>query len=135
MIRKTIIVFILLFIVGISGCTINQNANQTFGEKGISLNALFVNNTTSDHYEYEETNYYYVDGDIINNNQNEVFHVKLNVSVFDEKGNLIGYNDTAYFERNSIPPNDKSYFYVDFGDNDNKISRYEIKIIDAKAYP
>lgn len=134
--KKVLIIFLLIIVIGISGCTINPTANSTFGEKNISLNAMeILNNTTSDYYEYEGINYYYLEGYIQNNNEYDVFNVKINVTAFDKNGKIIAVNDSAYFEPKNIPANGISYFYVDFNDTAKKIAKYDINIISAKATP
>ncbi|MGZ7119678.1 MAG: FxLYD domain-containing protein [Methanobacterium sp.] len=132
MIKKAFIILMISIIIGISGCTINDTANQTFGEKIISLDAITIQNTISGNYTYDGNDFYYIDGYVQNNNKNDVFFVKLNVSVFDKGGNLISSNETSP-ELKDIPANKQSHFYIEFNDPDKKISRFEIKIIDAKS--
>ena len=70
MANKSIIIILLLIavIVAISGCTSKTAPNGTFGEKTVSIsNITIVNNVTNGTYEYNGTNYYYIDGFVKNN--------------------------------------------------------------------
>ena len=61
------ILILLIFIVGISGCTTKTATNGTFGEKSVSINSIFIsNNSTSDNYNYNGKEYYYIDGYLVN---------------------------------------------------------------------
>ena len=136
MIKKSIIVTLLIFtvVVAISGCTTKTASNGTFGEKYVSLDSISIsNNTTAEHYDYNGTNYYYIEGYLINNNKYDAFHVKLNATTYDTNGNVVATNNSAYLESNSIPANGISYFYVEFQDPNNIMVRYDVKVVDAKG--
>lgn len=136
MFKQSIVMILLLFIaiLAISGCTTKTTTNGTFGEKYISKESLVVsNNTTAEHYNFNGTEYYYIKGYIQNNNKYDAFHVKLNTNVYDVNGNILATNDSAYLNPTTIPANGASQFYVEFKDPDNKIIRYEVKVIDAKG--
>ena len=124
----------VLFLAEKSGLAINTTTNSTWGEKSISIGAINVlNNSTMDTYEYNGTSYSYLDGYVRNNNNYDAFNVKMNATAYDEYGNVIATNDTVYLEPKNIPADSESYFYVDFVDQDKKITRIEVNIIDAKS--
>ena len=124
----------VLFLAEKSGLAINTTPSSTWGEKSISIGAINVlNNSTMDTYEYNDTSYSYLDGYVRNNNNYDAFNVKMNATAYDEYGNVIATNDTVYLEPKNIPAGGESYFYVDFVDQDKKITRIEVNIIDAKS--
>jgi len=132
--KKVLITFVILFVVGISGCTVDTNANNTWGEKNISLNAITVlSNTTEDHFEYNNITYYYMDGYVQNNNKYDAFNVKMNATAYDQYGNIVAINNTVYIAPKNIPARGESYFYVEFLDPDKKIMKCEVNVINAKA--
>ena len=137
MFKQTIIVILLILtaIIAISGCTTKTATNGTFGEKTISIDSILIsNNTTADNYKEDNgTEYYYIDGYLLNNNSNDAFHVKVNVTAYDANGNVVATNDTAYLDPTTIPAKGLSEFYVEFPDLNNKIVRYDVKVVDAKA--
>jgi len=131
-----VIIILLMVIVGISGCTTKTATNGTFGEKYISIGSIFIsNNTTGDHFNYNGTEYYNIAGYLINNNSNDVYHVKVNATAYDANGNVVATNDSAYIQPNTIAANGISYFAVDFNDPNNLIVNYNVKVVDAKAMP
>jgi hypothetical protein len=127
---KIIILFVLLIlIVGISGCTEKKATNGTWGEKPPATSAsLQVINSTTDHYTYNETNYYYVDGYIQNNAESDASNVKIVTTAYDSSGNVFAINDTAYLKPKTVPATGQSEFYAEFEDPDNKIVRYDVKV-------
>ena len=136
MFKQSIIVILLLLtgIIAISGCTTKTATNGTFGEKTISLDSILIsNNTTADTFNYNGTEYYYIDGYLLNNNSNDAFQVKVNATAYDAKGNVIATNDSAYLNPTTIPAKGLSEFYVAFNDTNKKIVRYDVKVVDAKA--
>ena len=136
MFKQSIIVILLVLtaIIGISGCTTKTASNGTFGEKVISIDSILIsNNTTAGTNIYNGTEYYYIDGYLLNNNSNDAFHVKVNTTVYDANGNVVATNDTAYLNPITIPSKGFSEFYVEFNDTNEKIVRYDVKVVDAKA--
>lgn len=134
MFKKYFIVILILLtvIVGISGCTTKTTTNGTFGEKNISIDSIYLsNNTTAGNFSYNNTKYYYVQGYLINNNSNDVFHVKVNATAYDTNGNVVAINDSTYLQLTSIPAKGISLFDVVFNDPNNNIVRYDIKIVNA----
>lgn len=130
--KNYLIILLLIIIIGVSGCTTKTATNGTFGEKSISIsNITEANNTTSDHYDYNGTQYYYIDGYMKNNNNYDVFNVKFNATAYDANGNVVAINDTAYL--NSIPSKSLTEFYIDFPDPDSKIVRYDLKIVSGSS--
>ena len=69
-IKSLILILVLLaVIVSVSGCVSKTATNGTFGEETISLsNMTIVDNVTNGTYQYNGTNYYYIDGFVKNNN-------------------------------------------------------------------
>jgi uncharacterized membrane protein len=136
MVKKTIVMILILltFIVGISGCTTKSATNGTFGEKSVSINSIFIsNNTTADTYNDSDngSEYYYIDGYLVNNNSNDAFHVKVNATAYDVNGTVVATNDSAYLNPTTIPAKGVSEFYMDFPDPNNNIVRYDVKVVYA----
>jgi len=134
--NKSIIPLILLLItltVFTSGCE-TKTANQTWGEKKINLTLIEVSdNTTADHHELEGTQYYYVEGYLINKNPYDALDVKVKTTFYDAQGNIFGVNDTPYLETNNLPSNGNTYFFLRIGDPENKIVNYNVEVTNAKA--
>lgn len=130
MIKKAIIILIILFIVGISGCTIKNSVNETFGEKKpVGAESLFIINSTGEHYDRNGTIYYYVWGYIGNNGGELSKSVNITVKVVDENNKLIATNSTIDLRPgNIIQPQGNSYFYVRFSDSKKIIANYTINI-------
>lgn len=115
--------------VGISGCTIKDNVNSTFGEKKpVGAESLFIANSTGEHYDRNDTTYYYVWGYIGNNAGEEARNVNITAQVFDKNGKLIATNSTTNLKPKNIPPKDKSYFYIGFNDTNKAIASYKLNI-------
>ncbi|BDZ71684.1 hypothetical protein [Methanobacterium petrolearium] len=68
-----------------------------------------------------------------NDNPYEALNVKIRVTVFGYNGTEIAVNETPYIDPKSIPAQGESFFYARFSDPDKKITKYEVKIISAKA--
>lgn len=129
------ILLILVVIISISGCTTRNATNGTFGERTISLDAIEILNSTSEHYEYNGTNYFYIEGYLQNNNKYDAFNIKMKVIAYDKDGNIVVTNDSVYLEPKNIQGGGQTYFSFEFIDQDQIIERYEIQLIDAKAEP
>ena len=122
-----------VLLAGMSGLPINTTANSTFGEKSISIDAVQVlNNSTEDTYKYNGTTYAYLDGYVQNNNEYDVFNVKMNATAYDKYGNVVATNTTVYLATKNIPAGGETEFYTEFPDVDNKITRIEVNVVDAK---
>lgn len=123
-----------VLLAGMSGFAINTTANNTFGEKQISIDVIHVlNNSTEDTYEYNGTTYSYLKGHVQNNNEYDAFNVEMNATAYDQYGNIVATNDTVYLQSKNIPAGSETMFYVDFPDQDKKITRIEVNVVDAKA--
>jgi len=113
-----------------------EAGNGTFGEKTISLESIKVlNNTTTDYYEYNGTNYSYIIGTVQNHNKYDAFKVKMKAIAYNENGKIVATNDTVYLEPKNIPASGQSLFYFEFVDQNKTIVKYDIKVLDAKAMP
>ncbi|WP_321422020.1 hypothetical protein [uncultured Methanobacterium sp.] len=131
----SILTILMLFIclMTISGCIENTKANNTWGEKKISLDAIKIsNNTTGNHSETNES-VYYVSGYIVNENPYEALNVKFKVISYDANGTVFAVNDTPYLDPKNIPEYSGSRFYARFSDPDKKIVRFDVKILSAKS--
>ena len=136
MIKQSIIfiILILIGIIAISGCTTKTATNGTFGEKTISIDSILIsNNTTADNFSFNGTEYFYIDGYLLNNNSNDAFQVKVNATAYDANGNVVATNDSAHLESTTIPAKGLSRFYVVFNDTNSKIVRYDVKVVNAKV--
>ena len=99
----------IVLIVGISGCTEKKATNGTWGEKpAANSSSLQVINSTADHYTYNGTTYYYVEGYIQNNAESDASNVKITTTVYDSSGNVFAINDTAYLKPQTIPATGQS---------------------------
>lgn len=123
-----------VLLAGMSGFAINTTANSTWGEKQISIDAINVlNNSTMDTYEYNSTSYSYLEGYVQNNNEYDVFNVKMNATAYDEYGNIFANNSTVHIKTGNIPASGESYFYVIYPDPNKKITKIEVNVVDARA--
>lgn len=121
-------------IISISGCTTKTATNGTFGEKYISINSIYLaNNATADNYSYNGTEYYEIEGYLVNKNPYDIFNVIVNSTVYNANGSEVATNNSAYLDPNIIPANGASYFYVEFNDPNKKIVRYTIKVVNASS--
>jgi hypothetical protein len=124
-----IILFSILFIVAISGCTIKATANSTFGEKPPATTGdLYIANSTGNHFDRNNTTYYYVWGYVGNKALKDASNVEITADVFDENDTLIATNNNASLKPETIPTEGQSRFYLRFEDPERKIVRYELKI-------
>lgn len=131
---NVLIIILLTAALAVSGCTNKTATNGTFGEKNISLDNINVlNNVTADHNNFNGTEYYYINGYIKNNNKYDVFKVKIIATAYDANGTVVAVNNTPYINPDNIPSNDISWLYVTFLDPQDKIVKYDIKIVDASG--
>lgn len=135
MLKKYLMFIILVIvIVGISGCTTKTATNGTFGEKIVSINSIFISdNTTADHEIVNNTKYYYIQGYLVNNNSNDAFKVKLNATAYDANGNVVAINNSAYLDPPTISAKSVSFLFIRFNDPDEKIVRYDVKVVSAQG--
>ena len=136
--RKTaiiilVVVLILVCIISISGCIQNTKANNTWGEKKISLDAIKVSNNTVGNRSENNDSIYYVSGDILNQNPYEALDPKIHVTTYYANGTVFAVNDTPYLKPQNIPATGKSYFYARFEDPNKQIAKFEVKILSAKG--
>lgn len=134
--RKTAIIILVVLwvcIVSISGCIQNTKANNTWGEKKISLDAIKVSNSTVGNRSENNDSIYYVNGHISNQNPYEALDPKIQVTTYYANGTIFAVNDTPYLNPQNIPANGKSTFYARFEDPNKQISRFEVKILSAKG--
>lgn len=134
--HKILLITILTLIIFISGCTTKTAPNGTFGEKTVSINSIYLsNNTTADIYKDTDTGtqYYYIEGYLVNKNSNDALNVKIIAKAYDASGNVVATNDSAYLNPSSIPANGASEFYVKFLDNSNNVVKYDVKIVSASG--
>ncbi len=130
---ETIILFLFIGIVLGSGCIENTKANNTWGEKKISMDAIKIaNNTTGNRSETNES-IYYVSGYVINDNPYEALELKLRVTTYTSNGSVFAVNNKPFIRPKIIPANGASYFYARFLDPDKNITKYEVKILSAKG--
>lgn len=133
--KKVIIIIVLaILLVSISGCTNKNATNGTFGQKTISIKNITVsNNVTAENVEYNGTNYYWIHGNIRNNNPYDAFNLKMKAVTYDKDGNVVAVKDTFNLDPKIIAANGESYFSFTFNNSDNRIIRYEIQLISADA--
>jgi len=128
-----LIIILLISIIFSSACIENTKANNTWGEKKISIESISISNDTNGNHSEQNDSVYYVNGYLINKNPYEALNVKINVITYYSNGTIFAINNTPYLNPKNIPANGKSYLYARFEDPDNKIVRFDIKIIDAKG--
>ena len=125
--------FLICIIMSISGCIDNTMANNTWGDKKISLDAIKISNSTVNNRSENNDSIYYVSGHILNQNSFEALDPKITVTTYYSNGTVFAVNDTPYIDPKNIPANGKSYFYARFDDPDKKIAKFEVKIVSAKG--
>ena len=122
-----------IFIVAVSGCTEKKATNGTWGEKApATADSLKIINSTADTYEYNGTNYYYVEGYIQNSADSDASNVKMVATFYDASGNVVATNDTVYIKPATISAAGQSRFYVRFKDPNNNIASYDVNITSAQ---
>lgn len=127
--KKLVIIILLLFTVTISGCTFKTDSDQTFGEKAPAKTSdLYLLNTSSDHYDQNGTQYYYVWGYVGNKADKGASNVEITAKFYDESGKLIGTNKTSPYKPKVVPPAGKSYFYVGIKDQNVSIVKYDLSL-------
>jgi len=128
-----IILLSLVLISGISGCTEKKAVNGTWGEKEpVSAKYIKIINSTGEHYLRNGTNYYYVYGYVENTAEDDAYNVEIHAKFFDEKGNVVGTNNSARIKPKIIPALGQSWYVLRFNDPENKIVRFELEIVVKK---
>jgi hypothetical protein len=134
--KLLLILTLALLITSISGCTDKTSSNGTFGEKTISIKNITVYNVSAEPLDYNGTRYYIIKGNIINNNQYDVFNLKMRAVVYDSRNKIVAVNDSVYLNPRVLPANSNtSFFGIRFIDNQNRIARYELQIVSADSKP
>ncbi len=136
MFKRSIIVIILLLtaIISISGCTTKTATNGTFGEKFISVNSIYLsNNATADNYSYNGTEYYEIEGYLVNNNPYDAFNVIVNSTAYNANGSVVATNNSAYLDPTIIPLMVHLIFMWNLMILIQKIVRYDVKVINATS--
>jgi hypothetical protein len=137
MTKKSWFAVLLLFavIVSVSGCTSKTAPNGTFGEKTVSLsNITIVNNVTNSTYQYNGTNYYYIDGFVKNNNPYDAFDLKMKATIYDANNSVIAVNDNPYYYNNGpVPAGGEMEFEFEFVDPNNQIDHYSLQLLNVSA--
>jgi hypothetical protein len=137
MTTKSLLAVLLLFavIVSISGCTSKTATNGTFGEQTISLsNMSIVNNVTNGSYQYNGTNYHYIDGFVKNNNVYDAYDLKMKATIYDVNNTVLAVNDTPYYYSNGpVPAGGEMEFYFEFNDPNNQTDHYSLQLISVSA--
>lgn len=129
MYKKIIILLLILSVVTISGCTMDTEAERTFGEKNpATTEDLYLVNATGEHYDRNGTMYYFVWGYVGNRAPVPAPGVEITAQFFSENGTLIGTNTTTPYRPSTIPEEGESYFYAGFRDPDQKIASYKLNL-------
>ena len=123
------ILFLLIIVTGTSGCTVNPQANGTFGEKNpVSISDISILNDTGTYDTFGGKGYYYIEGYLKNRQGEDAYNVTMQAKFYDKNDKLIATNESAYIDPKVVPGNGQSYYYIDAQDPEKKIVRYEIKI-------
>lgn len=131
-----LIILLLGFLLGIvstSGCIDTNKTNNVWGEKKISLDAIKTSNNTTGRYSQVNESNYFVYGYLENHNPYDALDVKVKITLYSSNGTVIAVNNTPHLDTPSIPADGITYYYALFTDQDNKIAKYKVKVIDAKA--
>jgi len=134
-INKIILITLIISMSGIvatSGCIDTSQTNNTWGEKKISLENIKVINNTYYRRGENESNYYAY-GWIKNDNPYDALEVKIKVTAYYSNGTIFAVNETPTLRPPNIPSKGESQFYAFFADPDQKIAKFDVKIVDAKA--
>ncbi len=125
--------FLILIILGTSGCIDNTQANTLWGEKKLSLDDIKVSQNTTGNYSETNESRYYVYGYIINDNPIEAVNPKIKITTYYENGTVFAVNDTPYLYPKNILGKGSSAFYARFYDHDKRIKNFTVEILDAKG--
>lgn len=136
--NKPSILFIILMVilVAISGCTEMYSTNGTFGDKQVSVENITVYNVTGEHLLYNDTNYYIIKGNLVNNNQYDAFKVKMRAVAYDSRNRVVAINDSVYVNPRVLPAaSNTTFFGIRFIDNQNRIVKFDLQIVSVDAKP
>ncbi|MCK9150764.1 FxLYD domain-containing protein [Methanobacterium alcaliphilum] len=134
--KKFLVMFIILSMVvvpAISGCTIKNKSDKTWGEKEpAKLSDLYIINSTGDHSDRNTTFYYYIWGYIGNKAKSDASNVEITAKYYDKNGTLLGNTTVSPYNPKIVPALSKSSFYITFEDPDQKIVNYTLNIVIKK---
>lgn len=119
----------LSYFLATSDIQFKSESNSTWGQKPpATINDIYIYNSTSDHFERNNTTVYYVWGYVGNKAQKAASNVTIIAKFYDENGTLIGTNKTTPYKPKNIPPEGTSYFYIGFKDPDRKIASFKLEL-------
>jgi len=127
-----LILILVLSIAGISGCT-SPDTNSDSGGDYSSDNITHPeakNVVVLDSNANKDPGYYIINGTVKNKNSFGVSFIKIGVTCYDKDGNIVT-TDWTYADDNDVPSKGKSEFSLYIDDPDNKIVKYDIKVLDA----
>ncbi|WP_414468877.1 hypothetical protein [Methanobacterium sp. ACI-7] len=133
--KKVLCILLLFTTISVSGCTINKESQQTWGERELaSLSTLNIINSTSEYEYYEENGinngYFCIYGEIKNNYGDDAFNIKIRGVGYDKKGNIVASNKSGeYMSPRTIPANGVSSFAIYIYDPRKKIVDYKLEIL------
>lgn len=123
----------MLGIVTISGCT-SSGTNSDSGTNYSSDNTTHPeakNIVVLDSKGHNDgSGYYIINGTVKNKNSFGVSFIKIAVTCYDKDGNVVT-TDWTYVDDNDVSSQGKSEFSFYINDPNNKIVKYNIKILDA----
>ncbi len=127
-----LVLILVLGIVSISGCTSSDTSNSGLNYSSDNITHPEAKNVTVLNSKgYSNGNgYYIINGTVKNKNSFGVSFIKLAVTCYDKDGNIVT-TDWAYVENTDIPSQGQSKFSFYINDPNNKITKYNIKILDA----
>ncbi len=127
--KKIIVIMLILSVVLISGCTFKTESDQTFGQKpNATLQDLYIVNSTGDHYDRNNTTFYFVWGYVGNKAGNPASDVEITAKFYDASGKFVGTNTTTPYRPKIIPPEGQAYYYISFNDPHKIITKYELSL-------
>ena len=124
---------IIVMVLSNASCIDSNKANNTWGERKLSIDKIKVSNDTTGNRSEQNESIYYVRGYVYNYNPFEALDPIIKVTTYYSNGTVFEVNDTPYMNPKNIPGNDKSYYYAQFEDPDKKIAKFEVKILSAKG--
>ncbi len=134
--EKIIIALILIggiiclsYFLATSDIQFKSESNSTWGSKPpATLQDIYIANSTGEHYEVDNTTYYFAYGYVGNKAQKAASNVTITARFYDENGTLIGTNKTTPYKPKNVPPEGTSYFYIGFKDPDRKIASFKLEL-------
>ncbi|OQB59717.1 MAG: hypothetical protein BWX95_02521 [Bacteroidetes bacterium ADurb.Bin141] len=134
--KKFIIILtfsVIVMILANSGCIDNTQANSTWGERQILVDAIKISDNTTGNYSENNQSRYYVYGYLDNDNPFEAINPKIKITTYYENGTVFAVNETAYIYPKNIPGKGSSYFFARFHDPDKLIYNFTVEVLDAKG--